>query len=114
LPGCCNRSQEGLKNLWTEVSVWVQVPSPVLKTKHMHSYFRNHQLYLAERNEWLDRHVVKTSKRALMKITCLNQCENEDESKRLIEKMVKESLLTGIPNKTILSKEGFFLSNLKN
>ena len=25
----------------------------------MHAYFRNHQLYLAERSEWLDRHVVK-------------------------------------------------------
>jgi hypothetical protein len=34
----------------------------------MHSYFRNHQLYLAEKSEWLDRHVIKTSKRALLKI----------------------------------------------
>jgi len=31
-----------------------------------------------------------------------------------VEKLVKDSLLTAIPNTTVLHKEGFFLSNLKN
>lgn len=83
----------------------------------MHAYFRNHQLYLAERSEWLDRHVAKTSKRALMKIESwklIAQSGDQDNQLRLVEKLVKESLLTPIPNKTVLHKEGFYLSNLDN
>ena len=58
----------------------------------MHAYFRNHQLYLAERSEWLDRHVTKTSKRALMKIESwklIAQSGDEDNQLKLVEKLVK-------------------------
>ncbi|MGV3528820.1 MAG: hypothetical protein ACO1OO_07990 [Flavisolibacter sp.] len=83
----------------------------------MHAYFRNHQLYLAERSEWLDRHVIKTSKRALMKIESwklIAESGDEDHQLKLVEKLLKDSLLTQIPNRTVLNKEGFFLANLDN
>lgn len=83
----------------------------------MHAYFRNHQLYLAEKNLWLERHVIKTSKRALIKIESwklITQCADYDEQTRLIKKLLKESLLTPIPNTTVLRKEGFYQSNLDN
>lgn len=83
----------------------------------MHAYFRNHQLYLAEKCEWLDRHVVKTSRRALLKIESwksIAASANNADQMRMIEKLVKDSLLTPIPNRTILRKEGFYVSNLDN
>lgn len=83
----------------------------------MHAYFRNHQLYLAERSEWLDRHVHKTSKRALMKIESwklIAESGDQDNQLKLVEKLLKDSLLTTIPNRTVLNKEGFYLANLKN
>jgi hypothetical protein len=83
----------------------------------MHAYFRNHQLYLAERSEWLDRHVIKTSKRALMKIESwklIAESGDPDNQLKLVEKLLRDSLLTAIPNSTVLNKEGFYLSNLKN
>jgi hypothetical protein len=83
----------------------------------MHAYFRNHQLYLAEKSLWLDRHVTKTSRRALMKIESwklIAQAGELDEQVRLIEKMVKDSLLTPISSQQILNKEGHHLYNLKN
>jgi peptidyl-tRNA hydrolase len=83
----------------------------------MHAYFRNHQLYLAERSEWLDRHVNKTSKRAIMKIESwklIAESGEEDQQLRLVEKLLKDSLLTFVPNKTVLNKEGYYLTNLKN
>lgn len=83
----------------------------------MHAYFRNHQLYLAEKSEWLDRHVIKTSKRALMKIEswkAIAQTGENDEQTMLLQKMVKDSLMTAVPNRTILRKEGFYVSNLDN
>lgn len=83
----------------------------------MHAYFRNHQLYLAERSEWLDRHVVKTSKRALMKIESwklIAQSGDHDNQLRLVEKLVKDSLLCAVSAKTVLHKEGFFLGNVTN
>ncbi len=83
----------------------------------MHAYFRNHQLYLAERSEWLERHVVKTSKRALMKIESwklITQTGDQDKQLKLVEKLVKDSLLTPISNKIVLHKEGFYQSNLEN
>ena len=61
----------------------------------MHAYFRNHQLYLAERCNWLDRQVIKSSKRALMKIESwklIAQTEENDFQVKLIEKLVKDSL----------------------
>ena len=83
----------------------------------MHSYFRNHQLYLGEKSEWLDRHVIKTSKRALMKIESwrlIAQSGEDHEQLKLVEKLVKDSLLTPIHNRSILHKEGFYVSNLNN
>ncbi|OLY92550.1 hypothetical protein SAMN05444008_102320 [Cnuella takakiae] len=83
----------------------------------MHAYFRNHQLYLAEKCDWLDRHVVKTSKRALLKIESwksIAQSGNNDEQVRLVAKLVKDSLLTPISNRSILRKEGFYAANLDN
>jgi peptidyl-tRNA hydrolase len=83
----------------------------------MHAYFRNHQLYLAERSEWLDRHVAKTSKRALMKIESwklILESGDQDNQLKLVEKLVRDSLLTTIPNQTVLHKEGYYLSNLNN
>jgi peptidyl-tRNA hydrolase len=83
----------------------------------MHAYFRNHQLYLAERSEWLDRHVIKTSKRALMKIESwklILDSGDHDNQLKLVEKLVKDSLLNAIPSQTVLHKEGYYLSNLEN
>jgi hypothetical protein len=83
----------------------------------MHAYFRNHQLYLAEKYEWLDRHVIKTSKRALLKIESyklIAQSGESDEQTKLVEKLVKDSLLTPISNRAVLRKEGFYVSNLYN
>jgi len=76
----------------------------------MHNYFRNHQLYLAERNEWLDRHVNKASQRALMKI----EAWHNEPDQPLIKKLVIDSLLTPITNTVVLSKEGFYQMNLNN
>jgi hypothetical protein len=83
----------------------------------MHAYFRNHQLYLAERCNWLDRQVNKTSNRALMKIESYKlivQAEENDVQVKLIEKLVKDSLLNLVTNKTVLIREGFHLYNLSN
>ena len=83
----------------------------------MHAYFRNHQLYLAEKSEWLDRHVAKTSKRALMKIESwklIAQSGEHGEQLKLVKKLVKDSLLTPIHNRSVLHKEGFYVSNLNN
>lgn len=83
----------------------------------MHAYFRNHQLYLAERSDWLDRHVTKTSQRALMKIESWKLIAQSGDGQRqlhLVEKLLKDSLLSPIPARTVLHKEGFFLSNLDN
>lgn len=87
------------------------------KIHPMHAYFRNHQLYLAERCNWLDRQVIKSSKRALMKIESwklIAQTEENDFQVKLIEKLVKDSLLNLVNSKTVLIKEGFHLYNLKN
>ena len=87
------------------------------KLPPMHAYFRNHQLYLAEKCNWLDRQVEKTSKRALMKIESYKlilQAGDDFEQIRLVEKLVKDSLLTSIPCSSILKKEGFYHYNLKN
>jgi len=83
----------------------------------MHAYFRNHQLYLAEKSLWLERHVIKTSKRALIKIESwklITQSADQDEQTRLIKKLLKESLLTSVSNTTVLKQEGFYQSNLEN
>ena len=83
----------------------------------MYPYFRNHQLYLAERCTWLDRQVSKSSNRALMKIESyklIAQAEENDVQVKLIEKLVKDSLLNLVTNKTILIREGFHLYNLSN
>jgi hypothetical protein len=82
----------------------------------MHAYYRNHQLYLAEKCNWLDRQVEKTSKRALMKIESFKLIvqANDIEQTRMVSKLVKESLLTPISNVKLLQKEGFYKSNLKN
>ena len=82
----------------------------------MHAYFRNHQLYLAEKCNWLDRQVEKNSKRALMKIESFKMINESADlhQAQMVEKLVKESLLTSISNKTILQKEGFFYANLCN
>jgi protein involved in polysaccharide export with SLBB domain len=83
----------------------------------MHAYFRNHQLYLAEKFNWLDVQVTKNSKRALMKIESLKlliQSDDSVEQTALVEKLVKDTLLTPVSNKLVLRKEGFFLANLSN
>lgn len=83
----------------------------------MYTNFRNHQYYLAEKCNWLDRQVNKTSKRALMKIESwklIAQTDDNDFQVRIIEKLVKDSLLTLVSNKTVLIKEGFHLYNLSN
>ncbi|MCW3073687.1 MAG: hypothetical protein JWP69_756 [Flaviaesturariibacter sp.] len=83
----------------------------------MHSYYRNHQLYLAEKCNWLDRQVSKTSKRSLMKIESYKlilQASEDFEEIRLVEKLVKDSLLTVIETVTLLKREGFHKYNLSN
>jgi len=83
----------------------------------MHAYFRNHQLYLAEKCAWLDRQTLKTSKRALMKIESLKlitKAGEDFEQIRLVEKLVKDSLLTSIPSQSVLHREGFYKYNLRN
>jgi hypothetical protein len=82
----------------------------------MHAYFRNHQLYLAEKCNWMDRQVEKTSKRALMKIESYKlilQAEDYEQT-QLVKKLVKDSLLTTINNKMLLQREGFYKSHLAN
>jgi hypothetical protein len=82
----------------------------------MHAYFRNHQLYLAEKCNWMDRQVEKTSKRALMKIESYKlilQAEDYEQT-MLVKKLVKDSLLTFIHNRILLQREGFYKSNLNN
>jgi hypothetical protein len=82
----------------------------------MHAYFRNHQLYLAEKCNWMDRQVEKTSKRALMKIESYKlilQAEDYEQT-QLVKKLVKDSLLTAINNKMLLQREGFYKSHLAN
>ncbi|MER3463340.1 MAG: hypothetical protein C4329_01860 [Chitinophagaceae bacterium] len=82
----------------------------------MHAYFRNHQLYLAEKFTWMDRQVQKSSKRALMKIESFKLIvETADEDQiELVKRLVKDSLLTPVPGRTVLQKEGFFASNTHN
>ncbi|MDB5252727.1 MAG: hypothetical protein JWP27_1896 [Flaviaesturariibacter sp.] len=83
----------------------------------MHAYFRNHQLYLAEKCNWLDRQVGKSSKRALMKIESYKlilEAADDCEQIRLVTKLVKDSLLTDITNESLLSREGFYKYNLQN
>ena len=83
----------------------------------MHAYFRNHQLYLAEKCTWLDRQVEKNSKRSLMKIeswkSIAQTCEDEDQL-RLVEKLLKDSLLTFISNKKLLKLENYHHYNHTN
>jgi peptidyl-tRNA hydrolase len=83
----------------------------------MHAYFRNHQLYLAEKSAWLERQTQKSSKRALMKIESLkliSQAGEDTDQIRLVEKLVKDSLLTLVPAQSILHREGFYKFNLRN
>jgi peptidyl-tRNA hydrolase len=83
----------------------------------MHAYFRNHQLYLAEKSAWLERQTIKTSKRALMKIESLkliSESGEDFEQVRLVEKLVKDSLLTSVPTQSVLHREGFYKYNLRN
>jgi peptidyl-tRNA hydrolase len=82
----------------------------------MHAYFRNHQLYLAEKCNWMDRQVEKTSKRALMKIESFKLiAQAEDfEQTQLVKKLVQDSLFTSINNRILLQREGFYQSNLNN
>ena len=83
----------------------------------MHAYFRNHQLYLAEKCNWLDRQVTKTSRRSLMKIESYKlivQAGDDYDQIRLIQNLVKDSLLNPIRNKSLLQREGFHKYNLSN
>ena len=82
----------------------------------MHAYYRNHQLYLAEKHSWLDRQVEKNSKRALMKIESLKLIAQADdyEQTRMVKKLVKDTLLTPIHNRILLKREGFYQANLNN
>lgn len=83
----------------------------------MHAYFRNHQLYLAEKCNWLDRQVEKNSKRALMKIESyklIAQSTEDDQQVSMVKKLIKESLFTPIHNRILLQKEGFYKTNLEN
>ena len=83
----------------------------------MHAYFRNHQLYLAEKCNWLDRQAEKNSKRALMKIESYKliiEAGDDFDQIKLVEKLVKDSLMTPIHNRIVLQKEGFYQANLEN
>ena len=82
----------------------------------MHAYYRNHQLYLAEKYSWLDRQVEKNSKRALMKIESLKLIAQADdfEQTQMVKKLVKDTLLNPIHNRILLKKEGFYQANLHN
>lgn len=82
----------------------------------MHAYYRNHQLYLAEKCTWLDRQVDKNSKRALMKIESFKLIAQADdfEQTRMVKKLVTDTLLCVIHNRILLQKEGFYKTNLNN
>jgi peptidyl-tRNA hydrolase len=82
----------------------------------MHAYFRNHQLYLAEKCNWMDRQVEKTSKRALMKIESfkLIALAEDYEQTQLVKKLVHDSLFTSINNRILLQREGFYQANMSN
>ena len=79
--------------------------------------FNNKQLYLAEKHEWLERHVNKTSQRALLKIESLKmiaQSSDYNKQVKMAKKFVNEALLTPIQNHQILMNEGFYSANLTN
>ena len=82
----------------------------------MHAYFRNHQLYLAEKCNWMDRQVEKTSKRALMKIESfkLIALAEDFEQTQLVKKLVHDSLFSSINNRILLQREGFYQANMSN
>ncbi len=42
------------------------------------------------------------------------QSGDQDNQLKLVEKLLNDSLLTAVPNTTVLNKEGFYLSNLQN
>jgi hypothetical protein len=42
------------------------------------------------------------------------QSGEDHEQLKLVKKLVKESLLTPIHNRSVLHKEGFYVSNLNN
>lgn len=77
------------------------------------NYFRNHQLYLAEKCDWLDRQVNKTSLRCLMKVASYKECK-EPKQKYLILKLVKDSMFNTISNREIFRREGFYVQNMNN
>ena len=98
---------------------FVETTNNYLKPKQstMHAYFRNHQSYLAEKCNWTDRQINKTSKQALLKIESYKSillAGDDFDQIRLIKNLVKDSLLNPIKNKTLLQREGFYKYNLAN
>jgi hypothetical protein len=40
--------------------------------------------------------------------------DDQGQQLKLVEKLLRDSLLTSVPNRTVLNKEGFFVANLSN
>lgn len=79
--------------------------------------FQNHQLYLAEKFNWLDQQVVSTSQKALLQIESLRliiQSDEYDDQVNVVRKIVSDTLLSPVSNRIVLRKEGFYSANLTN
>lgn len=84
----------------------------------MNANLKNNQDFLAEKFRLLDNHIAHASKIALLKIQSWKYAEAHPEVGALYaaaaKEMVKESLLSIVPNAHILCEEGFFFEAIEN
>ena len=84
----------------------------------MNPYIQNDQDYLAEKFQLLENHIIHASKIALLKIQswkfAMRTPEVGSTYQQAAEAMVRDSLLTTVPNTHILSEEGFYHTQVEN
>ena len=84
----------------------------------MTPYIQNETDYLAEKFMILEYHIAHASKIALLKIQSWKFATRNPEVgaryQQAAEDMVKQSLMSYVPNSYILSEEGFFFRPINN
>jgi hypothetical protein len=84
----------------------------------MSPFTQNDQDYLAERFQILENHIVHSSKIALLKIQswkfAMRTPEVGSNYQQAAEAMVRDSLLSIVPNSFVLCEEGYYLSPTEN
>lgn len=84
----------------------------------MSPYIQNDQDYLAEKFQLLENHIVHASKIALLKIQswkfAMRTPEVGTSYQEAAEAMVRDSLLSVVPNSHVLSEEGYYISPVEN